>query len=59
MMYVFSVYLVFYQKTLNWLFGHYKTLTTLLSNEFIVVVKITKLGEIFYSFMGFSATCSH
>ena len=28
-LYLFIVYLIFYQQMLNWLFGHYKILTTL------------------------------
>jgi hypothetical protein len=33
MLYLFSVYLTFCQQMLNWSFGHYITLTTLLGNR--------------------------
>ena len=33
MLYLFIVSLIFYQKLLNWLFGHYITSTTLFGEE--------------------------
>ena len=33
MLHLFIAYLVFHQKMLNWLFGHHRTLTTLLSKK--------------------------
>ena len=35
MLYAFIVYLVVYQQMLNWLFERYRTLTTLLSRNYI------------------------
>ena len=33
MLYLFTIYLTFYQQVVNQLFGHYKTLTTLLGKK--------------------------
>jgi len=35
MLYLFTVYLVFYQQILNRLFGHYRALTTLLGKKIL------------------------
>lgn len=41
MLYLFIVYLylIFYPKKINWWFGHYKTLTTLLGEKFTSIIK--------------------
>ena len=33
MLYLFTIYLIFYQQMLNWLFEHYRTSTTTLDRK--------------------------
>ena len=35
MLYIVTVDIIFYKQMLNWLFGHYSTLTTLLGKIYI------------------------
>ena len=34
--YIYSVYLIFYQRMSNWVFGYYRTLTILLGQQFTI-----------------------